>query len=311
MAATQLSRSAELELYRIAIFRAHALHLLQRYLDPWAEAVLRRREPPPATSETPLAVLVDDRPAPLLRFCVLNTLLMGRLQLRLRLVTAPASLAAMQQLCAGLEAWVDVVAQPVAGADRFSWHSYNTLLKTASFWRQLPAQRLLIVQADTLLIEPLDFSLFGYDYVGSPWAKGKLLSHAFPRYREDLQSQLAPSFEGRILCRTVPDGLANGNGGLSIRQRDCMAVICERESSPADEPEDIFFARCLERHGRRLPALEQVQRFSCETHYQVSIGAHASWRYLCAAEQAEIYERHLKHLLALITASAAGGAAAG
>lgn len=305
MAATTLRRSDELELYRVAMFRAHGLHLLQRYLNPWAEAVLRQWQPPPATEATPLAVLVDDRPDLLLRFCVLNTLLMGRMQLRLRLVTAPASAEAMRQLCSGLEPWVEVVVQPVAEGERFSWHSYNSLLKSAAFWQHLPAEHLLIVQVDTLLVEPLDFSLFAFDYVGSPWAKGKLLSHDFPRYSPDLQQQWPPSWEGKILCQTVPDGLVNGNGGLSIRSRTRMAAICASEASEADEPEDIYFARCLQRHGAHVPALEQVQRFACETHHQESIGAHASWRYLAAAEQAQMYERHLKHLLALLAASAA------
>lgn len=297
------SRSVDWELYRISMFAAHAGYVLERHLNPWVAQVLPQWPAPAVQPDRPLALLVDDRPEPLLRFCVLNTLLMGRLQLRVRVYTAAAALQAMQQLLAGLEPWVEVVGLQLDGVDRFSWHTYNALFKSAEFWRLQPAQALLIVQVDTLLIEPLDFGLFGYDYLGSPWSKGKLQSRCFPAYRPDLRAALEPLWESRALCQSVPDGQSNGNGGLSIRNRDRMALICAAESSAPEEPEDIFFARCLERHGAVLPPWEVAQRFSCETHYQKSLGAHASWRYLEAAEQAEIYERHLAHLLGLVAAS--------
>lgn len=299
-------RSNELERYRMGMFEAHGHYLLQRYLNPWAQQVLPRWQPPDASAHQPLALLVDDRPTSLVRFCVLNTLLMGRLRLRVRLYTTPDSLGSMEQLLADLGGWVELVVLPLTGQERLSWTGYNQLFKTEGFWSQQPADKLLIVQVDTLLIEPLDFDLFAYDYIGSPWSKGRLLSRHFPTYSSDLQACLAPEWESRMLCSTVPDGLVNGNGGLSIRKRDLMAEICAAELSEPSEPEDIFFGRCLERYAVQLPSHEVLRRFSCETHYQVTLGAHACWRYLEAAEQAEIYERHVKHLLALLAASQSG-----
>ncbi len=308
-ASVQPSLSRQLEAYRIAMFEAHGALVLNSFLEPWAQHL-------PALAQLPevrgrldpavLALIVDDRPTPLLRFTVLNTLLMGRLRWRLTLVTAPASLERCQALFAGLEAWVQVVGLQVDEADTYSWLAYNTLLKDADFWGLFQAARLLIVQTDTLLIEPPDPVAFAYGYVGSPWAKGRFLSRSFPRYGPDLE-RTAPQWETVRLCGTVPEGLVNGNGGLSIRDPRLMQRICELEAgdSPPEEPEDIFFARHLARHVVNPAPLAVVERFSCETAYQLSAGAHAAWRYLEAGQVAELYERHLQQVLALTVATLA------
>ncbi len=297
----------QLEAYRIAMAEAHGRLVLERHLEPWAQqlpalaglpAVRQRLDP------AVLALVVDDRPTPLLRFTVLNTLLMGRLRWRLTLITAPASLERCQALFAGLEAWVQVVGLRVDDADTYSWLAYNTLLKTADFWGLFRARRLLTVQTDTLLIEPPDPAAFAYGYVGSPWARGRVLSRCFPRYGPDLE-RAAPHWHTVRLCGTVPEGLSNGNGGLSIRDPRLMQRICEAEAaaSAPEEPEDIFFARHLARHDPNPAPTAVVERFSCETAYQPSAGAHAAWRYLEAGQVAELHERHLLQVLALVEAT--------
>jgi hypothetical protein len=83
-----------------------------------------------------------------------------------------------------------------------------------------------------------------------------------------------------------------------------MERICRLEPSEPEEAEDIYFSRCLTRHVSQdaVPPLRIVQHFCCETHYQPTCAAHASWRYLSAADQAEIYERHTKQVIALTRA---------
>ena len=305
--AMQAGLSRQLEAYRIAMAEAHGLLVLQRYLNPWAEQLPALAQLPAVRSgldQQLLALIIDDRPTPLLRFTVLNTLLMGRLRWRLTLFTAPAALERSRVLLAGLEAWVQVVGLRVGDADDYNWLAYNTLLKTPEFWGLMQAPRLLIVQTDTLLIEPPDPAAFAYGYVGSPWAKGRYLSRCFPRYGSNLE-RAAPQWETLRLCGTVPDGLSNGNGGLSIRDRLLMQRICHMEaaSSAPEEPEDIFFARHLARYDQHPAPAAVVERFSCETAYQTSAGAHAAWRYLEAAEVAQIQERHLLQVMALTEAT--------
>ncbi|QPN60970.1 hypothetical protein H8F24_06490 [Synechococcus sp. CBW1002] len=297
------SPTHQLEAYRIAIFKAHCSVVLGTHLEPWARALASQRQPSGPQDPHLRAVIVDDRPTPLLRMTVLNTLLMGRQRWGVTLYTAPASLERSRALFADLAAWVSVVGLRAGEADHFDWLAYNRLLKTAAFWAQLPAPKLLLFQTDTLLIEPPDPAVFAYGYVGSPWAKGRHVSQAFPRYGADLEP-LPPVWLTRRFCNTVPEGMSNGNGGLSVRDRQLMVRICQAEAaaSPPEEPEDIFFARHLARHDPTPPPPTVVERFSCETAYHASAGAHAAWRYLTAAEVAEMYERHLKQVLALTCA---------
>ncbi|MCP9839903.1 hypothetical protein KBY93_04540 [Synechococcus sp. J7-Johnson] len=297
----------QLEAYRIAMFQAHAALVLGTYLEPWSQALpelAARPELRVRLDRGMQALIVDDRPTPLLRMTVLNTLLMGRLHWRLTLVTAPAVLESSRALFAGLEDWVQVVGLRVQGCERFDWHTYNTLLKSPSFWDLLDVPRLLIVQTDTLLIEPPDQAAFAYGYVGAPWAKGRFRSEVFPCYGPQFE-RLSPRWETRRFCDTVPEGLSNGNGGLSIRDRLLMRRICEAEAagSPPEEPEDIFFARHLARYDSRPAPLGVAEKFSCETAYERSAGAHAAWRYLPASEVAELFERHLKQVMALTAAT--------
>lgn len=286
------------------MFEAHCRYLLGIYLGPWAKSLCRRvaaGQPPPTQHADRRALIVDDRPTPVLRACVLNTLLMGRLRLGVTVITSASAHAGMTELFAGLEAWVLVEQRRVDGGDIFGWEGYNKLFKSAQFWSSLEVPKLLIFQADALLIEPPDEQLFKYAYVGSPWSRGQVISWCFPRYSRTLEPQ-EPFWQSRVMCGTVPQGLVNGNGGISIRDREAMERICRLEPSDPQEAEDIYFSRCLARQVSQdqLPPLHVVQRFSCETQYQRSCAIHASWRYLHAADQAEIYERHTKQVMALV-----------
>jgi hypothetical protein len=49
---------------------------------------------------------------------------------------------------------------------------YDTLFKTRAFWLSIPAEHILIFQADSLLCEHSLWTVHDflqYDYVGSPW----------------------------------------------------------------------------------------------------------------------------------------------
>lgn len=303
MNALRQNQARQLEAYRIAMFKAHCALVLNSYLEPWAPALANGSWSEGPRDPELRAVIVDDRPTPLLRMAVLNTLLMGRRRWGVTLYASPASLQQSRDLFADLGPWVAVVGLQAGQADRYDWLIYNRLLKTPGFWEQLPAPKLLIFQTDTLLVEPPDPAVFAYNYVGSPWAKGRFISQEFPRYDNNL-NPMSPAWLTRRFCDTVPEGLSNGNGGLSVRDRRLMARICAAEAphSSAEEPEDIFFARHLTHYDPTPPPPAVVERFSCETAYRPSAGAHAAWRYLAAGEVAELYERHLKHVMALTAA---------
>lgn len=296
--ASEIRHNHQLTAYRIALFQAHAAIVLEQHLQGWARALGTRPDLRSRVNPEQLAVIVDDRPTPLLRMTVLNTLLMGKLRWRVKLFSSPAAFDASCALFADLRDWVTVQGVQIGEARQFSWMAYNLLFKNPEFWASLEARRLLIVQTDTLLIEPPDPEVFRYGYVGSPWAKGRFLSRCFPRYSAELELQ-APVWETQSLCGSVPAGLSNGNGGLSVRNRDLMVRISRSESSAPEEAEDIFFCRHLAAYDPDPAPAAVVERFSCETAYAPSCGSHAGWRYIDASEMAQMFERHFKHVVAL------------
>jgi len=208
----------------------------------------------------------------------------------------------MKELLGDIGDWITIENTSNKDIKVIDRNTYNNLFRDSCFWAGLPARKLLIFQADSLLIEPIDYTMFSYDYVASPWSRS-ISTTSFCTYANDLEREKAPFWVTTINNRELDDRLIFGNGGLSIRNRDVMKGICESEPSTLDEPEDIYFSRCLLSHDANLPPLEIARRFSCEADYYPSIGAHASHLYLSAERQAEIFERHFKNLIALVTAS--------
>jgi tetratricopeptide (TPR) repeat protein len=100
---------------------------------------------------------------------------------------------------------------------------YSNLLKRPDFWALIPTTRTLVFQTDAMFLENGLEKFYEWDYIGAPW--------------NDFH---------------VPGGV--GNGGFSLRTVSVMREIAARfgASSPADEMEDIFFARMLHAHGADL-----------------------------------------------------------
>ena len=303
------NRLKSLEAYRINAFQAHCRIVQMQYLEPWIKCIQNDeafqeqfRSALECRKESIGALIVDDRPTQQLRACVLNTLLMGWGRWQVVVYTTSSALEAMSSLLADLVPFVRVCCLSQVSHE-FGWNGYNQLFKNPAFWVDLEYRKVLIFQTDTLLIRPVDDSFFLYDYVGSPWAKNRYDSHSFPRYANGL-IRVAPVMESRVFCQSVPDGLVNGNGGLSIRDTRVMARICENKAkeSPPEEAEDIFFARYLDSFSSSVAPFETVQAFSCETEYRDCCGAHAAWRYIDARDCASLYEEHCKQVVAIIQA---------
>lgn len=291
--------------HRSALFESHCGAALDAVLDPWAAEFIAspRFDRLPHESQSPVAVVVDDRPSRLLRFAVLNTLLLGRLSMRVVVMTTSAASGSMRDLFADLKGWVDVRALP-AEIEALSVNAYNGLLMSASFWEALPADHIFVFQTDGLLVEPLDLSLFEYDYIGAPWTRDYVTSEVIRLYSPSLQEEVG------VFCVKsatndiyLGEGLKFGNGGMSIRNRGLMQRICVSEVVDWAVPEDLFFSRALERYGASLPPLEVARRFSCETVYAQSLMAHKSHHYLAPGQQAELMDRHFKTMMSMAFAS--------
>lgn len=291
--------------HRSALFESHCCAALEAVLDPWAAEFIGspRFDQLPVDADSPVAVVLDDRPSRLLRFSVLNTLLLGRLSMRVVVMTTTAAVVSMRDLFADLGAWVEVRVLP-DDVEVLSVRSYNALLMSPSFWEALPSDYIFVFQSDGLLIEPMDFSLFEYDYIGAPWTRDYVTSEVIRLYSPDLREEVGvfcvKSATNDIYLR---EGLRFGNGGMSIRNRVLMQRICASEVIDLDEPEDLFFSRALGRYNACVPSLEVARRFSCETVYAQSIMAHKSHHYLAPGQQAEIMDRHFKTMMSMAFAS--------
>ena len=148
----------ELALYRYKMFEAHSIHLLKEMLDPWAKSYLLEKGFKNTVDRNYLALIIDDRVTPLIRFSILNTLLMCRLKIRVQIFTTSIKLDEMRALFRDLTDWIEIL--PIEGINSVDKISYNELLKSQHFWSALTSQKLLVFQTDSLLIEPIDFTLF-------------------------------------------------------------------------------------------------------------------------------------------------------
>ena len=127
-------------------------------------------------------------------------------------------------------------------------NSYNGVMMSRELLDQIPTERFLVFQSDSLLCSRYKDLLkvfLSYDYVGAPWAH--------------------------------TDG---GNGGLSLRRKSKMLEILEKVHVRTDS-EDVFFST-----GRGIvpvhnPPKELAKLFSIETQFSpVTWGIHNAWRYL-------------------------------
>ena len=290
--------------YRLELFHAHCALIDQLFLRRWADYLSARKEPPKTSKWE--CLLIDDRATNQTKICILNTLLMTRLQASVSVYTPASKVQAFRPLLEPFASWITVRDLDAYGiCNALGWGKYNQLLKTAAFWKSIEADHVLIFQPDSLLIQPLDLNTLGYGYAGAPWSKGRITSCEFPTYNPELE-RTGAVWVNQGLCQTVPDHTNNGNGGLSIRDPKLMQAICEdhAQDSPADEAEDIFFARYLDskQYNSKLPSQEVLARLFNESSYTDSCGFHGSWFYLDSSEQARLYDKHVKHLIGLLLA---------
>ena len=290
--------------YRKAIFQSHANFALNRYLNPLWQAL----SPTNVCSDLEiggerLILIVDGRPSPLLRFCVLNSLAMTGFRYRCIVYTDSSSVGAMKALFVDITDFVEVFDLASFGIAKLTRVAYNKLLKLPQFWNAVPATSVLLTQPDALLIEPLPDDFFKYDYIGAPWSPQRVFSVAFPKYAPGELGDYSQAWLNMVMNPGLSLPIRVGNGGHSIRSVRYMIAISSKGGSAENEPEDVFYARNSESYSGCFPSDFEAGRFSCETSYSFAYGSHASHLYLEDCYQSEIYERHIKHLAGLYSAN--------
>ncbi len=132
------------------------------------------------------------------------------------------------------------------GSGEIAKQSYNTLLKSAEFYSQLPGEYFLITQTDSYLKRHMPDTILQFDYVASPFSWEK----------------------------------EHQGGGISFRKKSAMLKICQ-ESKRQIESEDVFISCSATDLGLKKPKWEEALKYFCEsTLFAGTIGVHQWWTFL-------------------------------
>ena len=136
---------------------------------------------------------------------------------------------------------------------------YNSMLKSKSFWKSLPYEKVLIFQSDSRLLKEGIEDFLKWDYIGSPF---QFQHHG-------------------------------GNGGLSLRNVNLMEEICRSENfTPYNEDVDFCNFMFENKIGNLAPR-EVCFKFSCETIPMLgTLGVHAIEKWLSKIHCEEILNQY-------------------
>tara|TARA_B100000700_G_C15026284_1_gene848316 strand:- start:77 stop:1027 length:951 start_codon:yes stop_codon:yes gene_type:complete len=290
--------------YRKNLWLNHCEYVLTKFLLPWAQAK------PIFINEnySQIIVLIENRINSQWLFTILNTILMCPPNTGLVLILDEdsenqAKLILSENKIELKAIWYNIedINPNISLSEAFS---FNQFMKTSEFWDLLPSEKILIVQTDALISEPLPSYFFEFDYLGAPFLP-RVRSEYFVN-RSENTGEITNFFkvDTPFNCSPNQDIYPHfyGNGGLSIRNRTLMKRICQNHGklSSNKEQEDVFFSRNLNEFSRPVP-LQIANTFAFETTYsRESIGSHAAWKYLITNELADYYDKHLRSILAMI-----------
>ena len=124
-----------------AQFEAHCKYLMNSTLNEWTKDILLSNKYPLIIQkdDNPLLIFFEDRATEILRFTILNSLIMCRLRMKGILYTVPSKVALLKDFLSDLKDWVDII--PVKDLETFAGLNYSNLLKKTSFWENIPAKK--------------------------------------------------------------------------------------------------------------------------------------------------------------------------
>ncbi len=147
--------------------------------------------------------------------------------------------------------------------NRLDTYSYNKRLTSIDFWEEIPAEKVLIFQHDSLMLRSGVEEFMQYDFIGAP-----------------------------IVHPTLP--MPCMNGGFSLRSKSKMIEVINTYTW--DNPgmnEDIFFCRSLAKLGANLPTKEVASKFSVESVFSLgSMAMHAIDKWLTPDQCSQILNQY-------------------
>jgi len=210
------------------------------------------------------AVIIEYRKFPHLEFIIRNTIHKLGESWSHTVVCGNLNYEFMKQMCEGISENINVIK---TNYDNLIVTEYSRLLSSLSFWNLFQGEKILIYQEDSCIFKTNMDDFMQYDYIGAPW----------PKTQNDNKNQV-------------------GNGGFSLRTRQCMKDVIEKKSIFESEydattmermkqneryvpPEDVYFSKNMLDYKIGVVAdWDTASLFSTETiNNPYSLGGHNFW----------------------------------
>ena len=210
------------------------------------------------------AVLIEFRTFPHLEFTIRNTILKLGSDWSHTVVCGKNNYALMVEICRRISTEIKVINTQMTN---ITLSEYSILFSLKTFWNLFTGDKILIYQEDTCIFKSNIHEFLEWDYIGAPWSK----------HQNDNPHCV-------------------GNGGLSLRTKQCMLDVIDKisihttipNSSTLNYmksmglkyvPEDVYFSKnMIEYSIGRVADWETARRFSVESIYHPdSFGGHNFW----------------------------------
>ena len=226
---------------------------------------IRNLDLPTITKNNPLeAVLIEYRCFPHLEFLLRNAMIKLGNKWSHTVVCGNLNYDFMVTMCANISSEITVIKTDY---ENLNQSTYSLLLASKPFWELFTGEKILLYQEDSCIFKSNVDDFLQWDYVGAPW----------PKHQND-----SPN--------------AVGNGGFSLRSRQCMLDVIDRVSifdtnlaSSTREymqnagmticPEDVYFSKNMQDYGiGKVADWDSASAFSTELIYNGdSFGGHNFW----------------------------------
>jgi beta-1,4-mannosyl-glycoprotein beta-1,4-N-acetylglucosaminyltransferase len=164
--------------------------------------------------------------------------------------------------------------------------TYNQFMFSEEFYNIVKGDKVLLFQLDSLLLRPLDETMFTYDWIGAPWIYEGIISLQPHNYQ------------------LLKDKKPIGNGGFCIRNiKKCRLVAktihYKMPKFPAHE--DVIYSYLLQENKDYLhinmPSVDTAATFSIECgSNKDAMGMHAFYKYNSPETIEYVFQKHCQTL---------------
>jgi len=210
------------------------------------------------------AVLIEYRCFPHLEFLIRNAIIKLGDKWSHTVVCGNLNHDFMVSMCSNISPEIKIIKSEY---DNLNQSTYSKYLATKSFWELFTGEKILLYQEDSCIFKSNIDDFLQWDYIGAPW----------PKIQNDTPNCV-------------------GNGGFSLRTKQCMIDVIEHISIENTElssdtaeyvkntkmsicPEDVYFSKNMQMHKLgKVADWDNASEFSTELIYnENSFGGHNFW----------------------------------